>query len=353
MRTPLYQFIALAFLISAGVFGYNPSLEAEETAEKSASSANPEVTTPRGDNVPDVTSQQQQLLAEAVADEGLITLKANGKAFIALWKTENSGTPAGAVLFFHGEGQHLDWPGTVTELRENLVRFGWATLSITLPDPIAPAPPAKPSPEPRNPPETSKPTAAESSTNTAASSSLKTAPPQSEKRDVESDALARANAAMAFLNTKGQYNIVLIGHGIGAARAARFLNTLSGAKNNSGLNRKLSQSRTQAIISRPVRAMVLVNARNTIPFAPEIQGQTVISWINHKEMPVLDIYTRYHLADVFEPAARRKEAQEKQLSTYIQVNIKPPLTYNSEDENALAKRVRGFLNKYAKGVKID
>lgn len=108
-------------------------------------------------------------------------LSVDGQPVLALWRNETGGRPQGAVLLLHDTGAHADWPGVIGPLRRELPRHGWHTLSLQL-------------------------AAAEHNP-------------------------ARLRAALAFLAGKNIRNIVLLGHGTGAAAALRHAADHKGAVN--------------------------------------------------------------------------------------------------------------------------
>jgi len=306
------------------------------------------------------------LLEAELNDEGIVTLTADGKAFLGLWQTDLSGNPFGAIVIFHGEGQNIDWPESVSVLRNSLAQFGWATLSISLPNPQTPHPPPRPyaaqitALDPEEPSEAPPMTAANaSSTNEEkpvgddAENPIPALSKTHSLDDVEIIVQARAKAAMAFLKSKGQYNIVFAGHGLGAARASRYLDSLSNSSTTTPRNNNRGPKKTQAIIQRPVRALIWVNARNTIPNSPSTADAVITDWLNDTGLPVLDVYFNTHYLDDIEARVRAKNTKLKRLMHYSQVKMITPKHQTGDDGNVLSKRVRGFLNKYAKGVEID
>ncbi|SMF01841.1 Protein of unknown function [Alteromonadaceae bacterium Bs31] len=284
------------------------------------------------------TLDQQALLEKELGGKGLVSLEANGKTFSGRWHPDSSGNTLGAVLIFHGEGQHINWPNSISDLAEVLSLHGWASLSISLPDPLAKAPPKRPTPTPEENTQASEQEKDENSTKPS-------------EPNVEKEVKARSKAGMAFLNNKGQYNIVFAGNGLGAIRAARFLDGLSNNFNNQGLARNMGKVKTQAIIRRPVRALIMIDARNHITSSDE--KNTLMDWLNDPELPILDIYSQQHYLDAIDIQERKKRAKKKQLSKYFQVHLKSPDISDNSGENMLTKRVRGFLQKYAKGVEIE
>ena len=330
---------------------------AETTVSEAPSNVEqPSVNLTPAKTAPDTQTQKLTLLSEAYQNKGLVSLNANGKSFPGLWHTDTSGTPLGAVLIFHDAGENANWPSTVAVLHQHLTLFGWATLSIELPDPVPPIPPERPPARPKKQVDAETPDA-ETPIEEPSQDKPNDASPKNDGGNtstddeaVETEVKARAKAAMDFLNEKGQFNIVFVGYGLGATRAARFLDGMENLQTGK-LDKQLREANAKAVIARSVRALILIDARNTIPFSGN--NQMIAEWLNDETLPVLDIYTGTHYLSRTEPQQRKKAIRKKQLQKYSQVHLNPPGQTSEEIEDRLAKRIRGFLNKHAKGVQLD
>ncbi len=294
-----------------------------------------------------VPNKATSLLEQELRGKGLVMLEAGGNTFSAIWQPDTSSNTLGAVLIFHGSGQNINWPESIAELSKALSLHGWASLSISLPERVKTAPPQRPTPTP-----------SPATDSTAANANSTSEPPEEPKpkikteQDVEREVRARAKAGMDYLNSQGQYNIVFAGEGLGAARAARYLDTLSKGFNKQGVARTMGNAKTQAVISRPVRALIIINARNHI--IPDMREQnSLMDWLNDPGLPILDVYAPTHHLDQLESEQREKQAQKKRMEKYFQVQLNKPDLEESSGETMLSKRVRGFLNKHAKGVEIE
>jgi Protein of unknown function (DUF3530) len=305
------------------------------------------------------------LLAQGVEDETAVWLEALEQPFLALYEQELTGNAVGAVLIINAEGQHSSWPTTSERIRLSLPEFGWNTLSTELPlpesrpipqrsPPIAPPPEEAPE-EVKNdsgadtPAPAAEPVKAadgedkeiyDSNTDQLSDGSLEsTDTPTSEadelKIPVEDVAVARLHAAIDYLHQQGQFNIVLMGSGVGALRSVCFLKEIP------ALN-ATSQTRL-------IRSLVIINARNRLPN----DDRQLHSCLDTPDMPVLDIYTGLEERNQVEAKERRKYAQRKRYETFQQLRL-PELARNTMlGENRLSRRIRGFLEKHARGVKID
>jgi len=106
--------------------------------------------------------------------------------FIALYSDDFTGTLRGGVILLHDMGGHPDWPDVISPLRKSLPKHGWSTLSIQLP-------------------------------------TFEKGGQISDYNGTISEASARISAAIEHFRSIGNSNIVLLGHGLGAAMGASFL----------------------------------------------------------------------------------------------------------------------------------
>ena len=319
----------------------------------------------------DIEANKQTLFAQELDKNAIVTISDGQEDFVSLWQFSRGSNQFGAILLLHGEGQTPDWPGSIDLLRTTLLDFGWSTLSISLPDPLPLNIPARPKPKKiamkkenagKDDNDTSTDDGSESNPDKEQSQEDKSTNQDDEETkemmptsvptpaptptpDIEKVVKGRITAAINFLNQKGQYNIVVIGEGLGAVRAAKHVDSLLGS--TVGLEGKDLNIKT--LNQRPIRAMVLLNARNAIPHEEKI----ITQYLNFAQLPILDIYTQQHYLEQFEPKVRLKQAKKNRMETYVQKGIKVSNAEAFDAENLLVRRVRGFLYKHAKGVEID
>ncbi len=383
----------LCRLVLVCLWGSSPELIAQTDPATA-----PQVTAPSGEDTAQQAPQTQpvrapetplyrsreerdmSLLAEGVDGETAVWLEAMEQPFLALYEQELTGQAVGAVLIINAEGQHSSWPTTSERIRLSLPEFGWNTLSTELPMPEArPIPkrsePSQPSPVQAPEKDATKDSASERDTaspdkkasdtpaepikaeagedkeifdsetgqlsdgsinpETASTSPVPESEADQLKVPAEDIAVARLHAAINYLHQQGQFNIVLMGSGVGALRSVCFLKSIP----------KLNDS-TQA---RLIRALVIINARNHLPN----DDRQLHQCLDTPEMPVLDIYLGQDERDHLEAKTRRKYARRKNYTTYQQLQL-PVLASNTMlGENRLSRRVRGFLENYARGIKVD
>ncbi len=296
----------------------------------------------------DTEKQTLALLTQEIDERDVKWLEANGEKFMGLWQADTTGNPFGAVLILHGEGQSVDEPFEINAVRNNLSHHGWATLSIHLP-PLAQAK-IPPRPEKMEKPSDTEKSMDSSTESTSPDKGAPKADPSMQmskmngkkaKDDPEVVSRARLQSAIAFLKEQGQYNIVLVGHGIGATRALKYIDHLIGGKKSNNVK--------GGKIQRPIRAAVLISARNLIPQT----GEHIRQYYNDRSLPILDLYYGDHYLDEIETRQRIKIAKSEGMQHYYQLKVLKPSESDDSDENRLTRRVRGFLNKHAKGVEIE
>ena len=334
----------------------------EQTTESTLSDnvvpATPEIIEP-------TETRDMNLLANEIHDQETVAwlTAADGK-FLSLYEPEWNNNPYGAVLILHAEGQHADWPNTIEVIRSSLPQHGWSTLSTSLPNPDTVPIPKRAIENTetdnsesdnanqtgdKNTSENSEPTAEKGEENEifdADKGALDdgTIDPEQEaetnkkpKIATETVAYSRIEAAISFLNDQGIYNIVLLGDGLGAARAGNFLKGLPQSNEPKDNTIKL------------IRAMVIINARNSSPK----QDINLLTSLYDPQVATLDIYFGIHEKDNAESLERKKFARRNNFTTYQQILL-PELSHNTTNgENRLTRRIRGFLNKHAKGVKVE
>ena len=303
--------------------------------------------------------REMQLLAAGQPKNSVVWLKAMGLPFLALYEPDYTGNPVGAILILNAEGQHSSWPGTSEQIRLSLPQFGWNTLSTQLPAPQSSPIPPRDSPQAavKDPAETA--TAEDSSNATpdteqpqtetlpdkeadaqaagvdAAGATDNTQMPEVMPIDAEELSLARLRRSIDYLHEQGQFNIVLIGNGLGAVRAACYLRELPSTSNASQ--------------SRLVRALILVNARNRVPTT----DTRLQNCLEDPDMPVLDVFAGQQARDQIEAEERLKASRRNGIKRYQQLHFPEMGETTSRGENLLSRRIRGFLDRYARGVKVE
>lgn len=310
--------------------------------------------------------RQMRLLAKALADktvdpDTVMWMTAASEEFLALYERDYTGAPQGAVLLLHAEGQHPGWPTTLNAIRTYLPNHGWSTLALTLPSPDSlPLPPRDepqgsesaqvssaerespaadqdPAPAQQPPPVAAvEKEMTQAATNATAEGAIEPA---------EARAMERIAEAMRFLHRQNLFNIAIIGDGVGAARATAFLHSLADMKAPAEAS---SPENSGGMAMKPIRAMIIVNARNHIP-ASVINLPLALM---DPEVATLDVYFGVDRRDQLEAQRRRLTAQRQKFQVYQQLKL-PEMASLEHNENRLSRRIRGFLAQHARGIRVE
>ncbi len=124
-------------------------------------------------------------IEEGLLDGEIILLNDGRYDFVSIFTPAAEKTET-AVILMHGMGVHPDWPQVINPLRVSLPESGWTTLSLQLP-----VLPNEAKPEDYKP--------------------------------LLTEATARIDAGIRFLQKQGAKSIVIIAHSLGAEMAGHFL----------------------------------------------------------------------------------------------------------------------------------
>jgi hypothetical protein len=306
-----------------------------------------------------------------------------GSNISGLYLPENTGKPQGGILILHDIEQHAHWPDTVAPLREYLPDYGWSTLSLFFDNYLK-----KPLPEVVNmfeqdeeavkaEPVDIEKIEAEKPITVAATNEREDQDILEEDTTIEdenfnpdgiTDALDQAaenfeaspvpaeneiaslsedsiiDPQQAFitdmyeqvegglqqLNTLGQFNLVIIAHGLSANWAVKTLQERMAVNTNTG-----------------GYSLILVNAKSSV--YPEYALNDELAKL---EIPILDIYTENAAEAMKDITARRNTVVRQQKSSYTQIRLPAIKTIYSGKQNMVSRRVRGWLKTHAAGEVI-
>ena len=334
---------------------------AEESGEAEApkppvrpASALPRSKSPRDDR------NHMQLLAAYLPEDGLVWVEHYPEPFLAYWQADRSGQPDGALLILHSEGASPVWQNTTLPLHESLPDHGWATFALALPEPGAKKIPARTFAV-KTLPVTPKPTdeaageagevsevgegevgEVEEATQAPvqpAEPPKKTADNTSNKVPVDQIIESRLESALRFLHDKGQFNIVIVGSGMNALHAQKFIDKITP---------KIQNPQLQGQLEKPIRAMVLLNSRT----AAVDQKEKFTDWFSDPELPVLDIFFKNDPRNQLAAKQRKSIAKRRGVVSYTQVAMNEFSGERSWGENRLSRRIRSFIEKNASGVEV-
>jgi pimeloyl-ACP methyl ester carboxylesterase len=234
----------------------------------------------------------EQVRAHLRVGEGVRLPAATG-SFLALYtRAAGRGPDQGAVIMLPAPDTHPD-SGPVGVLRVALPHYGWHTLAIQLPTLTADAPPGD----------------------------YALALPA---------ACARLGEAIAWFTGRHLTNLVVLGHGLGAAVAAACVVKLGD--------------------KAAVRGLILLGAGGPGPLPAVLD---LVLPLEKIAVPILDLYGDQGLPAVREGAAARAAAARRQSGrAYVQVAL-PGADYRLAGlEEAAAVRLTAWLAHYAPGVEV-
>ena len=159
------------------------------------------------------------------------------------------------------------------------------------------------------------------------------------KRLAETESLNRLESALVFLHDQGQFNIIVLGSGLGAIRAQNFMTQITP---------KIENPRLRANFEKPVRALIIINGRNQLPSEKDLYRD----WFTDPEIPILDIFVMNDSRNIVEAKARKVLAKQKGVLVYKQVKVPAVLRESSWGETPISRRVRSFLDTNAVGVEV-
>ncbi|TCK17198.1 pimeloyl-ACP methyl ester carboxylesterase [Thiogranum longum] len=224
-------------------------------------------------------------IGDSLVDGETCELDAGGTPFMGIYTEASDGFTGRAVIIAHGMGAHPDWADVIYPLRTGLADHGWATLSIQMP--VLPN-----------------------------DASLQDYVP------LFDEVSPRLDAAAAMLRKRGNKTIVLIGHSLGATMSAWYVASKK---------------------KPPVQGLVLVS----------VGGSTIDEKTNSLlslakiTLPVLDIYGSRDLDTLLAtPEARRKAARSAGNKLYRQTEVEGADHFFTGMQDALVRRVYGWLKTH-------
>jgi hypothetical protein len=293
--------------------------------------------------LPNISKKRAQSLIHYMElmerEDEVVSLPGTNQDYYGLFLEESTGSPQGSVLILPDNQQHGHWPVVIAPLREYLPQHGWATLTIELPDEparqrIARAEPTD-QPSSSNSEEKNEPIASidpitlnqegEPLLTTEAIDNAKTNVPAPEEAitlvavQYKKKNQQRISAAMEYLRSKGQLNIVIIGYGVGAAWAIDYL----AQQNEKGL------------------ALVTIDAM------PSQDNDTqMLQQLAELQNPFLDLMQPKKSYILKKGKARRAIMQRNKNKGYQQIITSNVASYRN-NENSTNRRIRGWLKTNA------
>lgn len=389
MRQNIANILLLLCLMSSFTRAEEDSVQDSSTKDSSVEEA---IDSPEH-YLPNIPIKRAKSLLEHMRlfnrEDEVVRLKTPTESFYGLFLAEASGQPQGGVLLLHDNQQHGHWPEVVAPIREYLPQFGWATLSIELPD--APAkkrikrelisasdtitdanqesdpqdleptansnddteqlksaqidqdepadnsglagsadsiiePDKDEDAEPALPRLQSLPAISE--TEATASKPVTAVEPNAEMIYLKQNR-SRILSAIEYLKSRGQFNIVIIGYGVGAAWAIDYVQQEdSGEQDQKGLT------------------LITIDA-----LASRFEPDKMQLQMKNLQVPYLDLI-HPQPGDSLKMAKKRLSIMKRAKNSRFQQIITANMANYNETESPTSRRIRGWLMKNAGGTLV-
>ena len=374
------QAITLALLtLSALSYAQATSTNTEQSAESSNATdttnenLNADPAPPTAQRAPTkerLQKEAKQLLSDIEPPPSPVWIPVEGEQILGFWQEDLSGNPVGALLMLHADGHSARWPATLLNLHQQLPIHGWSTLSISLPSPAPSEIPERSQPAQTAPEVNQKPDDSELTQESAESSPAEGAAPVDETQvvyedvpdtagtdevadtpreqaptpeEIERKARVTIQAALDYLQQQNQFNIALLGEGLGGARALEFIGQAKidapPAQTNNGISKR-------AVVDRPIRALVLLDVNLS-------GNKTLPDLLLYPEVPTLDLISSVQFDARNRLQKRKQVSRKKQYKVYSARRILPQTQIpDAQTETDITKTIRGFLTQRAEGVEL-
>ncbi|MEW8253115.1 MAG: alpha/beta fold hydrolase [Candidatus Thiodiazotropha taylori] len=213
-----------------------------------------------------------------------VWLENGNSRFLAIYSPSETKLSLGGVLILHDQGTHADWAEVIQPLRKHLAKQGWNTLALQLP-------------------------------------ATDTNPDATARRNLMEQASPRIQSAIDYFDPQQQPNLVLVGHGLGAAMALHHL-------------AKQPNQRVNAI------------AAIGLSIDPSDESDPVSQAIAQLQTPILDLFGSRDLPSVTESAAKRRQiASSNAREGYRQETLNGADHFFSGMQSSLNHRIHGWLKR--------
>lgn len=279
----------------------------------------------------------------------------HNRRLLAFWQPEKSAEAKGAVIIVAAPGLPYASNPLVETLQASLPEAGWSTLLITLPEFFGPPPPKRASekqtPAPtattEEPPddddtdetqvvfsETEAETDASDNNTDDADDQPSTFIEWQDYLTFTEDVLTRA---IAFLHQKEQYNIALLGEGVGGYISLQFNSRAPQTAPST-----VEKDNETAAVDRDIRALILVDLQPGFDAGTEL--------LNTPNVPTFDLFSKSRGLVIREAKNRILAARGQEYDLYLQ----KPITSGSTRVRAdsAGKLIRGFLDRHVAGEQM-
>ncbi|MEJ2622342.1 MAG: DUF3530 family protein [Candidatus Thiodiazotropha sp.] len=230
----------------------------------------------------------ERRISEALVNPSLVGkavwLEADESRFLALYTPSDAKLSLGGALILHDLGTHADWAEVIQPLRKHLAKQGWNSLALQLP-------------------------------------TTDTRPDAVTRLGLMALASPRIQSAIDYFDPQQQANLVVVGHGLGAAMALYHL-------------AKQPNQRVNAI------------ATIGLSIDPDNESDPVAQSIGQIETPIFDLYGSRDLPAVLATAAKRRQiASANGRVNYHQEQINGADHFFTGLQSSLKQRIHAWLKR--------
>jgi pimeloyl-ACP methyl ester carboxylesterase len=213
-----------------------------------------------------------------------VWLEAGNSRFLALYTPSDAKLSLGGALILHDLGTHADWAEVIQPLRKHLTKHGWNSLALQLP-----------------------------------TTDIK--PDAASRLGLMELASPRIQSAIDYFDPQQHPNLVVVGHGLGAAMALHHL-----AKQP----------------DKRVNAIAIIG----LSIDPDKASDPVSQAIGQIETPILDLYGSRDLPAVLATAAKRRQiASANGREGYRQERINGADHFFTGMQSSLQQRIHAWLKR--------
>jgi len=213
-------------------------------------------------------------------------LQAGNHNFLSIYTEPETDTAIGGAIIMHGIGVHPNWADVIQPLRTRLPDAGWHTLSLQMPV-------------------------------------LENEADAKDYAPLFSEIAPRIDAGIAFLESKGVKNIVLIGHSMGAGMGAYYV-----ANHD----------------APAVKALVMIGATGSTFKDPE---RDVIQSLKKIRIPVMDLSGTEDMPEVIETRNLKADTAKAAGNTHYQeISIEGANHFLTGKEDELVREVSDWIQQF-------
>ena len=239
-------------------------------------------------------------LIERIGENDVVWLKEDDRPFLALLSDHSSAKRRGGVILLHDLDAHPDWPEVISPLRLGLPDKGWPTLSLQLP---------------------------------LLSDDIELNGKNQQRIIDESN--TRIAAAVEHFTNMGIYNIVMLGHGLGATAMSHFLS--GNLKQNHAIY---------------IKAFIAIRFRTHQDLPAEYSPDSLLKL--KTDFPILDLLgTNESPLNQQKSSQRKVSAVQSQNPNYRQERVLSANNNFRGAEDFLLSRISGWLKVNASGAEVE